>query len=227
MSKLIYSVEDNEEIREIIVCALESVGYEIKGFGNSELLMNAMRNRVPDLILLDIMLPGIDGIETLKLLQSDYAYVPVIMLTAKDAEYDKVTLLDIGACDYITKPFGVLELIARVKANIKRSNVKTENYGEYVADVDRFTITKNGVILTLTNKEFKTLLMLIKARGAIVDKDILLEEVWGDDYEGEARTLNMVILRLRAKLGNNAIETIRGKGFRLLSIEQKQYSVTE
>lgn len=217
MSKLIYSVEDNDEIREIIVCTLESAGYEIEGFENFEMLMIAIRKRVPDLILLDIMLPGIDGIEILKLLQSDYANIPVIMLTAKDSEYDKVCLLDIGACDYITKPFGVLELIARVKANIKRSNVKTESYGGYVADEDRYTISKNGVFLTLTNKEFKTLLILIKAKGAIVDKDILLEEVWGSDYEGEARTLNMVILRLRAKLGNNAIETVRGKGFRLLN----------
>lgn len=216
MGNLIFSVEDNGEIREIIMCALESAGYSICGFADSEEMFVAMREHIPDLILLDIMLPGADGVETLKRLKSEYRHIPVIMLTAKDGEYDKVALLDMGACDYLTKPFGVLELIARVKANLKRRRLKILDYGGYIVNEDSFEASRNGKRLTLTNKEFMTLKILVEARGTIVDKDVILEKVWGADYEGETRTLNMVILRLRAKLGDNAIETVRGVGFRLI-----------
>lgn len=216
MAKLIYSVEDNENIREIVACAMEASGMDILTFGDSKSMFANLDNKRPDLILLDIMLPDMDGVETLKKLKgSAYHDIPVIMVSAKTSEYDKVTLLDLGASDYITKPFGVLELIARVKANLKRQPVKFITYGKYLVNDAKREISYTDNVLSLTVKEYETLKLLIMARGEAVDKEFILKSVWGDDYEGETRTLNMVILRLRAKLAPDAIETVRNIGFRL------------
>lgn len=216
MAKLIYSVEDNENIREIVACAMEASGMEIMTFGESKSMFASLDIKRPDLILLDIMLPDMDGVETLKILKSTiYHDIPVIMVSAKTSEYDKVTLLDMGASDYITKPFGVLELIARVKANLKRQQVKYIAYGKYLVNDAKHEISYMDNLLSLTVKEYETLRLLIMAKGEVVDKDFILKSVWGDDYEGETRTLNMVILRLRAKLQPDAIETVRNIGFRL------------
>lgn len=216
MAKLIYSVEDNENIREIVACAMEASGMDIVTFGESKSMFASLDNKRPDLILLDIMLPDMDGVETLKILKSTiYHDIPVIMVSAKTSEYDKVTLLDMGASDYITKPFGVLELIARVKANLKRQQVKYIAYGKYLVNDAKREISYMDNPFMLTVKEYETLRLLIMAKGEVVDKDFILKSVWGDDYEGETRTLNMVILRLRAKLQPDAIETVRNIGFRL------------
>lgn len=216
MPKLIYSVEDNENIREIVACAMEASGMEVMTFADSKSMLEHLGRKRPDLILLDIMLPDTDGVETLKILKSsDYHDIPVIMVSAKTSEYDKVTLLDLGASDYITKPFGVLELIARVKANLKRQPIKIIAHGKYTVDDARRAITCQDSVLSLTVKEYETLRLLIMAKGEAVDKDFILKSVWGDGYEGETRTLNMVILRLRNKLSPDAIETVRNVGFRL------------
>lgn len=216
MPKLIYSVEDNENIREIVACAMEASGMEVMTFADSKSMLEHLGRKRPDLILLDIMLPDMDGVETLKILKSsDYHDIPVIMVSAKTSEYDKVTLLDLGASDYITKPFGVLELIARVKANLKRQPIKIIAHGKYTVDDARRAITYQDTVLSLTVKEYETLRLLIMAKGEVVDKDFILKSVWGDGYEGETRTLNMVILRLRNKLTPDAIETVRNVGFRL------------
>lgn len=216
MAKLIYSVEDNENIREIVACAMEASGMDIVTFGDSKSMFANLDIKRPDLILLDIMLPDMDGVETLKMLKgSAYHSIPVIMVSAKTSEYDKVTLLDLGASDYITKPFGVLELIARVKANLKRQPVKLILYGKYLVNDAKREISYMDNPLILTVKEYETLKLLITAKGEVVDKDFILKSVWGDDYEGETRTLNMVILRLRAKLPPDSIETVRNVGFRL------------
>lgn len=216
MPKLIYSVEDNENIREIVACAMEASGMEVMTFADSKSMFDKLEIKSPDLILLDIMLPDMDGVETLKFLKnSQYHDIPVIMVSAKTSEYDKVTLLDLGAADYITKPFGVLELIARVKANLKRQSIKIIAYGKYTVDDAKREISFADSIISLTVKEYETLKLLIIAKGEAVDKDYILKSVWGDGYEGETRTLNMVILRLRNKLTPDAIETVRNVGFRL------------
>lgn len=216
MPKLIFSVEDNENIREIVACAMEASGMDVLTFGDSKSMFERLELKRPDLILLDIMLPDMDGVETLKLLKNSvYHDIPVIMVSAKTSEYDKVTLLDLGASDYITKPFGVLELIARVKANLKRQPIKLISHGKYTVDDAKREITYQDTVLSLTVKEYETLRLLIMAKGEAVDKDFILSSVWGDAYEGETRTLNMVILRLRNKLTPDAIETVRNVGFRL------------
>lgn len=216
MPKLIYSVEDNENIREIVACAMEASNMEVLTFGDSKSMFEELEFKRPDLILLDIMLPDMDGVETLKILKSTaYHDIPVIMVSAKTSEYDKVTLLDLGASDYITKPFGVLELIARVKANLKRQPIKTIAYGNYTVNDAKRVINYADSVISLTVKEYETLRLLIMSKGEAVDKDYILKSVWGDAYEGETRTLNMVILRLRAKLPPDAIETVRNVGFRL------------
>lgn len=216
MPKLIFSVEDNENIREIVACAMEASGMDVLTFGDSKSMIEKLEFKRPDLILLDIMLPDMDGVETLKFLKNSvYHDIPVIMVSAKTSEYDKVTLLDLGASDYITKPFGVLELIARVKANLKRQPIKIITYGKYTVDDAKREITYADSILTLTVKEYETLRLMILSKGEAVDKDYILKSVWGEGYEGETRTLNMVILRLRSKLPTDAIETVRNVGFRL------------
>lgn len=222
---MIYCVEDERNIRELIVYTLETSGFEARGFSDGAQFFKGMEEKKPDLILLDIMLPGEDGMEILKKLKrnSDTDHIPVIMVTAKGAEYDKVLGLDTGADDYIAKPFGMMEFVARVKAVLRRSNKAIQQSGrEYTAgklkvqvDQHRVMVDDNPVALTL--KEFEVLRYLLKNRGIVLTRNQLLEHIWGYDFDGETRTVDVHIRTLRQKLGEagEMIETVRGVGYRI------------
>jgi len=219
----IYIVEDDEDIREIVEYALCSAGFEVAGFENSLNFFNAMNDLMPTLILLDIMLPGDDGLEILKKLRSSNKTkkLPIIMLTAKGSELDKVKGLDFGADDYITKPFSVMELVSRINAVLRRSGMNNNieaklEYGGITIDNTRRTVTADGESLTLTFKEYELLHYLMLNKGLALDRNKILEVVWGYDFEGESRTLDMHIRSLRQKLGMLAfnIKTIRNVGYK-------------
>ena len=220
---MIYCVEDDKSIRDLIVYALGSGGFEAHGMCDGKELFQALSKEIPDLILLDIMLPGEDGISILKRLRASgrTKSVPVIMLTAKSAEYDKVLGLDSGADDYITKPFGVMEPIARVKAVLRRIGPKERNpqltVGDVTINVDKHQVLANGKEITLTLKEFELLRYLMENVGLVLTRDKVLETVWGYEYEGETRTVDVHIRTLRQKLGEygSMIETVRGVGYRI------------
>lgn len=228
MSALIYLTEDDENVRELIRCTLVSFSYEVRSFENAEdMLAECSKGQLPDLFLLDIMLPGIDGIRALKLLRQnpDAASLPVIMLTAKSSEADKVAGLDNGADDYIAKPFGVLELAARVRAVLRRKPLQEHpsvlTYKDIVIDCDRHCVTIKGEPADLTVKEYDLLLFLVRNSRRVVTREELFGKVWGYDFEGESRTLDMHILSLRNKLGDNAerpcyIKTVRGVGYSMV-----------
>lgn len=218
----IYCVEDDEDIRGLVTYAVGSSGYEVAGFENAELFERALSERTPDLILLDIMLPDKDGISILKTLRNsaECADIPVIMLTAKGTEADKLKGFNLGADDYVTKPFSVLELISRIKAVLKRvraNSAKTYEYNGISLDLGRRAVFANGEEITLTFKEFELLLALLENRGNAVSRETLLGKVWGYHFEGESRTLDVHIGSLRHKLGERGklIETIRNVGYRL------------
>lgn len=228
MSKRIFITEDEEDIREVIKCTLESFSYETQAFECAEECLAAAAKDPPDLILMDIMLPGMDGIAAMKQLkaQRETAPVPVIMLTAKSSEVDKVLGLDGGADDYITKPFGVLELAARVRAALRKSESCREKpevltRGEITLDVGKRLVLKNGAPVELTLKEFELLRLLMENKDRVLPREMLLDEIWGYDYVGETRTLDMHIRTLRGKLGDNGetqryIKTVRGVGYRFI-----------
>lgn len=230
MAKFIFITEDDDNIRELLRCTLESYGYRVQCFERAEAMLSAIRQEIPDLILLDIMMPGMDGIEALRLLKSDSrtSPVPVIMLTAKSGEVDKVTGLDLGADDYITKPFGLLELTARVRAALRR-NQASSSQGENIVsasditlNADSHEVLKDGKPLELTLKEFELLKLLILNSNRVVPREDLLGEIWGYDYMGETRTLDMHIKTLRAKLGDDAenpryIKTVRSVGYKFIA----------
>ena len=217
---LIYCIEDDENIRELVVYALKNNGFEAVGFENGDNLFN---NPIPDLIILDIMLPGHDGYAILKKLRSNYKTedIPVIMLTAKTSEYDKVKSLDMGADDYIEKPFGIMELISRVKAVLRRSTrrdrTKELNFKGISLDYDKRLVTVNGEELSLTHKEFELLYYLMRNQGIVLSRNQIMNEVWGYDFEGETRTIDVHIRTLRLKLGDGGkhIKTIRNVGCKL------------
>lgn len=219
----IYCVEDDENIREMVVYALRSSGFEAEGLESGNDLSRALAKRPPALVILDIMLPGEDGIAILKGLRADHRTrdIPVIMLTAKSAEYDKIKGLDAGADDYMTKPFGVLELISRVRAVLRRlGGMRPEGRlqaGAIELDSDSRTVTAEGVQMNLTFKEFELLRCLMNNRGVVLTRDRLMENVWGFDFEGESRTIDMHVKTLRQKLGESGslIETVRGVGYRI------------
>lgn len=219
----IYLVEDDESIRELILYALESSGFTAEGFERGEQFWAAVDSAVPSLCILDIMLPGDDGLQILRRLKGNLvtAEVPVIMLTAKATEYDKVKGLDLGADDYITKPFGVLELISRVRAVLRRVKPGDEtvplSYGGIILDNDRRTVTADGTPVVLTFKEFELLAFLLKNLDIVLTREKIMERVWGFDYEGESRTVDMHIKSLRQKLGasGEAIQTVRGVGYKI------------
>ncbi|MEG1687367.1 MAG: response regulator transcription factor [Angelakisella sp.] len=222
----IYCVEDDESIRELVLYALRSGGYETAGFEDAAGLMTALREQpLPALILLDIMLPGEDGLIILKRLRqnADTAGVPVIMVTAKASEYDRVKGLDQGADDYITKPFGVMELMSRVRAVLRRVNnnfsPETLLLNDITVDISRHVVTVGGEEVTLTFKEFELLTYLIKNIGLVLSREKLMEAVWGFDFEGESRTVDMHIKSLRQKLGDagESIQTVRGVGYKIVA----------
>lgn len=222
---MIYYAEDDSSIRELVLYTLKTTGFEARGFENGEKLFEALSaGDIPQLLLLDIMLPGEDGIEIMKRLRRSGYEFPVIMVTAKNSEYDKVTGLDCGADDYISKPFGMMELIARIKAVLRRAE-RTESLaggdilscGGVELDVRRHTVTVNGVPAELTLKEFELLRILMKNKNAVLTRDNLLESIWGYDCVGETRTIDVHIKTLRQKLGSGAeiIKTVRGVGYKI------------
>lgn len=222
MSK-IYIVEDDKNISEIQQFALKNVGYEVDVFGTAKEFEKKMQEEYPALIILDIMLPDKDGLTILKELRqnSTTTDIPVIMVTAKSSEMDKVKGLDQGADDYITKPFGVMELISRVKAILRRTNpVKAEKSLEFegiVIDDAKHQVRVDGVECELTYKEYELLKMLIQNAGIVLQRGQILDRVWGIDYEGESRTLDMHIKTLRQKLGEKGslVQTVRNVGYTL------------
>ncbi len=223
---LIYIVEDDVNIREIERYALKNSGFEVQEFECGKELHKAIARQVPNLILLDIMLPNEDGLDILTELRSKKATkkVPIIMVTAKTTELDKVKGLDLGADDYMTKPFGVMELISRVKALLRRTEDIAETpvltNGEIVIDMDKRSVKVNGSSCELTYKEFELLKMLLLNRGIVLTRDKIMDQVWGFEYEGESRTVDMHIKTLRQKLGTagSSIKTVRNVGYMIDSL---------
>jgi len=219
----IWIVEDDEDIREIVQYALKSAEFTTHGFESGDGFFTMLENGAPDLVMLDIMLPGEGGLEILKRLRSKYPALPVMMLTAKSSEFDKVKGLDAGADDYLTKPFSVLELLSRVKALLRRSGL------EAISCEDEFShesikmyhrkraVTVNDKIVELTFKEYELLHYLLLNKNIVLAREKILEAVWGYDFEGESRTLDMHIKRLRQKLGDAGehIKTVRNVGYKL------------
>jgi len=219
---MIWCVEDDASIRDIEVYALQSTGLEAKGFEDGNSFLSALKTELPDLVILDVMLPGTDGIEVLKILRNtaDYAEIPVIMATAKGAEFDKVKGLDLGADDYLVKPFGMMEMVSRVKAVLRRCKPKnpanTMRVRELELNVAERIVTINGNKISLTYKEFEMLSLFMKNRGRVFSRDMLYNEIWGEDYVGETRTVDVHIRTLRQKLGEygEMIETVRHVGYK-------------
>ena len=213
---MIYCVEDDPGIRELIVYTLEHSGFEAKGFERGEELFQALIVCWPQLILLDVMLPGEDGISILKRIKAGGNSVPVIMVTAKSAEYDKVVGLDCGADDYITKPFGMMELLSRIKAVLRRCAPVKSRFvmGDVALDNEAHTVTVKGKAVELTYKEFELLRCLMENPGKVFTRDMLLERIWGYDFGGETRTVDVHVRTLRQKLeGADIVRTIRGVGY--------------
>ena len=207
---MIWCVEDDASIRDIEVYALNSTGLAAEGFADGAAFWQALQKTQPELVVLDVMLPEIDGIELLRRMKADAALreIPVIMATAKGAEYDKIQGLDLGADDYLAKPFGVMELVSRVKAVLR--------CGGLVVDEQEHTVTADGVRVVLTYKEYQLLRLFLSHPGTAFTRDQLMEQVWGMDFYGESRTVDMHIRTLRQKLGvyGEHIETVRSVGYR-------------
>lgn len=220
---MIFCVEDDDAIRGLMIYALNAAGFAAKGFADSTGLFGALETERPRLILLDIMLPGEDGISILKRLrgQTATAGLPVIMATAKGTEYDKVTGLDLGADDYLTKPFGMMEMVSRVKAVLRRctpeQGAKQISAGGLTVSPEERTVTAGGERILLTYKEFELLRLFLSRPGIAFTRDQLLSEIWGIEYCGETRTVDMHVRTLRQKLGpyGSMIETVRSVGYRL------------
>ncbi len=229
MKQLIYAVEDDESIQEVYTYALKTEEYECRCFGSGRELFDALADISPDLVLLDIMLPGEDGFSIIKQLKSDKTteHIPVIMVSAKGEELSKVKGLNMGADDYIAKPFGVLELIARIKANLRKTAKAVQEpedeviiYMDIVIDESRHSITANGFKLQTTLKEYNLLCLLCKNAEKVQERETIFNEVWGNEFAGETRTLDMHIKELRKKLSEAGsiatIQTIRGVGYILI-----------
>lgn len=220
---MIFCVEDDISSRELMIYTLKSAGFDAKGFPESTDFWKALENETPELIMLDIMLPGEDGIEILKKLRkkTKTAEIPVIMATAKGTEFDKVTGLDTGADDYLVKPFGMMEMISHIKAVLRRTAPKTSknvlSTGKLSLNLDEHSVFADGEKVVLTFKEFELLKIFMENPGKVFSRDALLEKVWGADYYGETRTVDVHIGTLRTKLGEcgDYIETVRGVGYRM------------
>lgn len=224
---LIYIVEDDENIREIEMFALKNAGFEVQGFDCASAFYARLREKLPALVLLDVMLPDEDGLSIVRKLRhgAETRKLPVIMATAKTTELDKVKGLDFGADDYITKPFGVMELISRVKALMRRSRGMEEErmirFGPIFMDDERRAVSVDDRPCELTYKEYELLKLLLLNAGIVSSRDVILERVWGTDFEGESRTLDMHIKTLRQKLGEagSLIRTVRNVGYMLTGEE--------
>lgn len=220
---MIYCVEDDDNIRELVIYTLETTGLKARGFADGSAFMEALAFDTPELILLDIMLPGDDGMELLKKLKSSSKTkgIPVIMVTAKGTEYDKVIGLDSGADDYVTKPFGMMELVSRIKAVLRRSGKVEDRIDMELSgvrmDIKKHEVTVDGKQVALTLKEFELLEKLMRNQGIVLTRDQLLTEIWGYDFDGETRTVDVHIRTLRQKLGERGeiIQTVRGVGYRV------------
>ena len=220
---MIWCVDDDNTIREIEVYTLTQTGFEAKGFADGLSMLEALKTEQPELIVLDIMMPGMDGIDVLKVIRSkpETRRIPVIMATAKGTEMDKIHGLDTGADDYLVKPFGVIEMVSRIKAVLRRCELEEVGDVLKVAEITlndkEHTVSVNGEKVALTFKEFELLKMFMSNPGAAFSRDKLLSEIWGIDYLGESRTVDMHIKTLRQKLGESGkrIETVIGVGYRM------------
>ena len=219
----IWCVEDDASIRDIEIYTLNSTGFEARGFENGEDFFAALTNETPDLVILDVMLPGMDGVSILRKLKESAAtrQLPVIMATAKGMEYDKIQSLDLGADDYLVKPFGMMEMVSRVRAVLRRCAPLGEGNvlraGNLTVNLDERTVTANGQRVSLTYKEFELLKLFLSHPKMVFTRDQLLSNVWNIDYAGETRTVDVHIQTLRQKLGDcgRMIETVRNVGYRL------------
>jgi two-component system alkaline phosphatase synthesis response regulator PhoP len=220
---VIYCLEDDEGIRDIEVYTLRSTGYAAEGFADGKTFLEAVRKNPPQLVILDIMLPGEDGLEILRRLKTDAATrdIPVIMATAKGSEYDKIKGLDLGADDYLAKPFGMMEMVSRVRAVLRRVSPPAETRiltaGGLSMYPDEHRVSAGGEAVTLTLKEYEMLRIMLEHPGIVFTRDQLLSDIWGMDYDGETRTVDVHMRTLRQKLGDcgDLIETVRGVGYRL------------
>lgn len=220
---MIWCVEDDASIRDIEVYTLSSMGFEARGFDDGVSFWSALQTQKPDLVVLDVMLPGVDGIELLQRMKAsaELRTIPVVMATAKGAEYDRIRGLDLGADYYLVKPFGVMELVSCVKAVLRRCRPDKAAHllrsGGLVVDLDAHTVTVDGARVALTYKEFELLRLFLSHPGMAFTRDQLFQEVWGMDFCGETRTVDMHIRTLRQKLGpyGRRIETVRNVGYRM------------
>ena len=220
---MIWCVEDDSSIRDIVVYALTSTGFEAKGFEDGNSFWNALQSEKPELVVLDVMLPGKDGVTLLKMMKvsKEFQDIPVIMATAKGAEYDKIQSLDLGADDYLVKPFGIMEMVSRVKAVLRRCKSVKESTSlkldGLVLNPDEHTVTVDGERVILTYKEYELLHLFLSHPGIAFTREQLLSSVWNIEYSGETRTVDMHIRTLRQKLGNygHIIVTVRNVGYRL------------
>ncbi len=220
---MIYLVEDDSSIRELIVYTLNSTGLEAEGFERPSEFWEKVDEKIPSLVMLDVMLPEENGIEILKKLRKNYSteHVPIIMVTAKTSEYDKIKGLENGADDYIGKPFSMMEMVARVKALLRRSEYTEKeqeyNIGNLYVCPSKHIVKVDGKDITLTLKEFETLCLLLQNKGIVLTRDQLLNKIWGYSFDGESRTVDVHIRTLRQKLqeAGSVIKTIRGVGYKI------------
>ena len=219
---MIYCVEDDSAIRDLMVYTLRASGFEAQGFENDTSFWAAMKEQRPEMILLDVMLPGEDGLSILRKLRSSplTSDIPVIMATAKDSEYDKVIGLDSGADDYLAKPFGMMEMISRIKAVLRRAGNRQEmilSFGMISRNENKHLVTVDGKPVLLTLKEYELLKLLMESPGRVFTRDIILQSVWGIDFSGETRTVDVHIGTLRTKLekAGDYIQTVRGVGYKM------------
>lgn len=221
MAKPIVIVEDDESIRTMLEYYFKTLNYPVMAFESGEAMLETLENTVPDLCILDIMLPGMDGLEILRRLRAGHATrrVPVIMLTARAAEMDKVAGLELGADDYIAKPFGLMELQARVKAVLRRAQQEPEDivmkHKDLEIDSAARQVRRGGELVELTFKEFELLRLLASKQGVVLSRDEILAQIWGYEFAGETRTVDMHIKALRHKLGEEYIVTVRGVGYKM------------